>query len=383
VLELVQQHGSNATAFQTVSVGFRYFWHGSEACIAYADTGQAWVAAGAPLAAASERAATVSAFLNAARAAGRRVCFFASEEPLLDGEGEPLQSLSIGEQPIWDPRIWNASLGRHRSLREQLRRARAKGVSTRELGPGELLEPTLHQQLLRVSERWLASRRLAPMAFLVKLEPFCRAERRRTFIAEQNGSVIGFASLIPVPARCGWFLEHLVRDPAAPNGTSELLVHAVMGWAGRRDCNWLTLGLAPLSGPLPPALQLVRESTRWLFDFAGLRAYKAKFRPQSWQPLFLCYPRTGHVLYAVLDTLSAFAVDGFFRFGLRTLRQGKAWQAVRAFSMLLAPWALLGPVWAAVAAAGYASRSSVARAINSFNGSFTTRSKDIPRAIGS
>ena len=73
------------------------------------------------------------------------------------------------------------------------------------------------------------------MAFLVQLEPFGFAEQRRTFIAEQDGRVIGFAGLIPVPARGGWFLEHLVRDPEAPNGTSELLVHAVMGWAGQRE----------------------------------------------------------------------------------------------------------------------------------------------------
>jgi phosphatidylglycerol lysyltransferase len=366
VLELVLRHGSNATAFQTVHAGFRYFWHGREACVAYTDTGRAWVAAGAPVAAGHERAATVSAFLEAARAAGKRACFFASEERLLDAGGQPLGNLRIGEQPVWDPRAWAASLSKHRSLREQLRRARAKGVSVRELTASDLNAAALRAQIADVSERWLASRRLAPMAFLVQLEPFCFAEQRRTFIAEQEGRVVGFAGLIPVPARRGWFLENLVRAPDAPNGTSELLVHAVMAWAGRDQCDWLTLGLAPLSGPLPPLLRLVRDGTRRLYDFAGLRAYKAKFRPQSWQPAFLCYPRTEHAAYAVIDALAAFAVGGFFRFGLRTLLRSRAVQGLRAFSVQLAPWTLLGPAWAAVAAAGYASRGSLVAATASF-----------------
>lgn len=383
VLELVLRHGSNATAFQTVHAGFRYFWHGNDACIAYADTGRAWVAAGAPLAPVHQRSAAVSAFLQAARAAGRRACFFASEERLQEESGEALGSVGIGEQPIWDPRSWATSLRQHRSLREQLRRARAKGVSTRELSARELEAPSLREQIARVSERWLASRRLAPMAFLVQLEPFGFAEQRRTFVAEQEGQVIGFAGLIPVPARRGWFLESLVRDPAAPNGTSELLVNAAMAWAGRSDCDWLTLGLAPLSGPLPPLLRLARDTTRRLYDFAGLRAYKAKFRPQSWQPAYLCYPRTERPLAAVIDTLAAFAVGGFFRFGLRTLLRSRTLQALRAISIQLTPWTLLGPIWAAVAAAGYGSRGSLAAAINNFNSALTSRSKAGPRTIGS
>lgn len=377
------RHGSSATAFQTVHASFRYFWHGGDACVAYADTGAAWVAAGAPVAAAHERAAVVSAFLSAARAAGKRACFFATEEPLESLDGEPLGSLGIGEQPIWDPRTWPTLLRGHRSLREQLRRARAKGIHTRELTASDLQAPHLRKQIQRLCDRWLASRRLAPMAFLVQLEPFGFAEERRTFVAEQDGRVIGYAGLIPVPARGGWFLEHLVRDPDAPNGTSELLVNAVMDWAGRAQSGFLTLGLAPLSGPLPPLLRLVRGASRFLYDFAGLRAYKAKFRPESWQPAYLCFPRTEHAAYAVLDTLAAFAQGGFFRFGLRSLLHGRALLPLRRLALQLVPWTLLGPIWAAIAAAGYASRGSLAAATSALSSSLTSRSKSGPRAIGS
>ncbi len=377
------RHGSSATAFQTVHASFRYFWYGPDACVAYADTGAAWVAAGAPTAAAHERAAVVSAFLNAARAAGKRACFFAAEEPLHGLDGERLGSLGIGEQPVWDPRAWPTLLRGHRSLREQLRRARAKGIQTRELAASDLHAPRWREQIQNLCDRWLSSRRLAPMAFLVQLEPFGFAEERRTFVAEQNGRVIGYAGLIPVPARGGWFLEHLVRDPEAPNGTSELLVHAVMDWAGRAQCGFLTLGLAPLSGELSPLLRLVRGASRFLYDFAGLRAYKAKFRPASWQPAYLCFPRREHVCFAVFDTLAAFAQGGFFRFGLRTLLRGRALLPLRTLALELVPWTLLGPIWTAIAAAGYTSRGSLAAASNALSNSLTARSKPGPRTIGS
>ena len=334
------RHGLSATSFQTVQAGFRYFWCGPEACIAYVDTGGAWVAAGGPIAAPEARAAAVSAFLAAASSSRVRACFFAVEEPLRAASGEALRRLGIGEQPVWDPRAWTAKLGAHRSLREQLRRARAKGVCTREATPSELQAGPVHDQIARVAERWLAARSMAPMAFLVHVAPFDFTAQRRTFIAEQRGRVLGFAGLIPVPARAGWFLQDLVRDPAAPNGTGEALVDAAMRWAAESRCSWLTLGLAPLSGPLPPFLLAVRAATRLLYDFAGLRAYKAKFRPDSWQPVYLCYPSTQRQLRAIVDVLAAFASGGFLRFALRSLLRGPT-VVLRALAILLVPWTLL------------------------------------------
>lgn len=67
------RHGWNATSFQVLEPGFRYFWDGPDACIAYVDTGAAWVTAGAPLAEVARFAAAMERFCAAARAARRRV----------------------------------------------------------------------------------------------------------------------------------------------------------------------------------------------------------------------------------------------------------------------------------------------------------------------
>jgi phosphatidylglycerol lysyltransferase len=51
VLDLLKAHGWNSTSFQILEPGFRYWFDRAEGCIAYVDTGRAWVVAGAPVAA--------------------------------------------------------------------------------------------------------------------------------------------------------------------------------------------------------------------------------------------------------------------------------------------------------------------------------------------
>lgn len=340
VRALVLRHGWNTTAFQTLESGYEYFFSGEDACVAYVDTGGAWVAAGAPIASAEALGEAVSAFVAAARAAGKRSCFFASEARLQASSGEALRSLAIGEQPTWDPRAWPDVLRQRKSLREQLRRARAKGVRVRLLTSEELERGATHEQIARIAERWLSTRAMAAMVFLVRLEPFTFPEERRCFVAEAAGKVVAFADLIPVPRRRGWFLEDLVRDSSAPNGTSELLVDSAMRWANDEGSTFFTFGLAPLAGQLPKWLRLIRRSTRFLYDFEGLYAYKSKFQPNTWAPIFLSYPAKQNLLLSVADALRAFAQGGLLSFGWRSLVRGPR-VVLRVLSWLLVPWTVL------------------------------------------
>jgi phosphatidylglycerol lysyltransferase len=342
-LRLVLHHGFEATALQTLESGYQYFFFvddlGAEAFLAYVDTGNGWVTAGSPIGADSARAGAVDAFLLAAREAGKRACFFGCERAPHGANGASMRAIFIGEQPVWDPRAWPEVLRRQRSLREQLRRARAKGVGVRELSQTELTEPSLRVAVQQVADRWLSRRALAPMGFLVRVEPFSLPAQRRYFVAEWKGRVIGFAAVLPVPAREGWFIENLVREPDAPNGTSELLVHAVMSYAASVPSDWLTLGLAPLSGTPSGFLRHIPRWTRGLYDFEGLRAYKCKFRPNSWLPVYLCHPPTQSMWRSIVDALAAFTDGGFVRFAWRTLLRGPT-IVLRALAWLLVPWTI-------------------------------------------
>lgn len=318
--ELVLRHGWNATAFQTLEDGYRYSFH-HEGCVAYVDTGRAWVAAGAPVCAPDRLSTVTHEFVARARAAGRRVCFFAVESRLLAPE-HGLESTFIGEMPVWNPRAWDASVRTRRSLREQLRRARAKRVRVRLVAPDELRDGPTRAAIDALGQRWLDTHAMAPMGFLVSLEPFTFPDDRRCFVAERDGRVVGFAGVVPVPAREGWFIEDLVRDVDAPNGTGEALVDAVMHWAKERECEWLTLGLAPLAGDVSRPLAWFRSYGRALYDFEGLRAYKAKLAPVDWRPLHLAFPAGQGLVPSVVDALEAFTRGGFLRFAARSILRG-------------------------------------------------------------
>lgn len=339
VLRLLQVHGWNATSFQILEPGFRYWFHGEDACVAYVDTGRAWVVAGAPISDRARFAEITASFQAAAASAGRPVRFFATESRFHEALRWP--ALQVGEQPTWSPADWTNTLERSRSLREQLRRARAKGVSVRRLDPEELGEshPT-RLQLDALIARWLATRPMEAMGFLVQVHPYRFPEERRSFVAEQGGAIVGFLGVVPVYARRGWFFEDFLAHPGAPNGTIELLIDAGMRAAAAEEIPYVTLGLVPLVGRVPIWLRLFRRGGAGLYDFAGLLAFKAKFKPRSWDPIYLSYPPGTAAWAALTDTLSAFAQGGLLSFGLRTLLRAPA-VVTRVLALLLVPWIVL------------------------------------------
>jgi phosphatidylglycerol lysyltransferase len=343
-LELLKRHGWNATSFQILEPGFRYwFAPAGDACVGYVDTGAAWIAAGAPVAGDGALARAADEFLAAARAAGRRAAFFATEERLVhDPALAHLAALRIGEQPVWDPATWAATVESTRSLREQLRRARNKGVVVRALPAAELADAAgaTRRAVDALIARWSEGHPMPPMGFLVQVHAYEHLEERRCFVAERDGRVVGFLAAVPVYARRGWLFEDLLRDPAAPNGTAELLVEAAMRAAAAEDSRYVTLGLVPLAGPLPAWLRLARRSGLGLYDFEGLRAFKAKLRPEAWSSSYLTFPRAQGELRTVRDVLTAFARGGLLRFGLATLLRAPS-VLVQLLALLLVPWTAL------------------------------------------
>ena len=213
VLRLVLRHGWNATSFQTLEAGYAYRFV-DDGCVAYVDTGHAWVAAGAPIAAPGRLAAVAGDFVAAARASDRRVCFVATEDRMREATRERLDALQIAEQPVWDPRQWSEQVAAHRSIGGQRRRAENKGVRVRMLDPAELDHGPTREAITAVTRQWLRTRGSEPMGFLLRVDPFVFSTERRCFVAEHEGRIVAFAGVIPVPARRGWFIEDLRPRPA-------------------------------------------------------------------------------------------------------------------------------------------------------------------------
>ncbi|HEY1908284.1 MAG TPA: DUF2156 domain-containing protein [Myxococcaceae bacterium] len=343
VLAVLRRHGWNATSFQVLEPGFRYWFADEDACVAYVDTGRAWVAAGAPLTERARLREVAEAFHRRALEAHRRLAFFAVEQRVV--EALHWRSLHIGEQPEWDADGWPEALRTSSSLREQLRRARAKGVSVRLASAAELSSTAspLRREVERLVAGWLGRHEMAPMGFLVQVDPLTLLEEHRIYLAEQEERLVGFLTAAPIFARPGWLLQNLIRAPEAPNGTTELLVdHAMRDAAAEsgEGSPMVTLGLAPLAGQVVPALRLARSAGSVLFDFEGLRAFKARLRPSRWSPIHVVYPPEQGAVRTTVDVLEAFARGHLLRFGLQTLLRGPT-IVVWILATLLVPWTVL------------------------------------------
>ncbi len=205
-------------------------------------------------------------------------------------------------------------------------------MTVRPAGAAELAPGTrLRDAVFDVGLRWQAGHRMPPMRFVVELTPLVElsppvelsplvelddvADCFVVVVAERDGALVGFGSAVPVPARGRVFVEHFVRAPDAPNGTVELIVDAVMraGLAAE-----LTLGLAPLAGQVARWLRIARWMGGSLYRFAGLRAFKAKLRPDAWEPVYLCTCGTS-TLVALRDALRAFAGGSLVAYAGQTI----------------------------------------------------------------
>ncbi|MEO8200516.1 MAG: DUF2156 domain-containing protein [Gemmatimonadota bacterium] len=337
---LVLQFGWNSTAYQIINPGIaHWFAPRGDALVGYVSHAGVRVVAGAPVAPAGGLADAVQQFELDAGIAREGVCYFGAEERL-EALCRPLRThslISLGAQPIWRPGILADTISAQSSLRAQLNRARNKGVRvsqwSRNRSQGD-------PQLRSILAAWLATRGLPPLRFLVEPDTLNQLEDRMVFVAERAGAVEGFLVASPIPARNGWLVEQIIRRPGAPNGVAESLIAFAARTMADTGSDYVTLGLAPLSKRanldrpagawwLRTTLAWVRAHGRRFYDFDGLDAFKAKFRPEQWTAVFAVVnePRfTPRMLYAIAAAFSGGSpVSMMMRATWRAVRQEVRW----------------------------------------------------------
>ena len=249
--------------------------------------------------------------------------------PLAEGEPVPPDAYVVGEQPWWELSRWEESLRGAPGLRAQLRRAARHGVRV-EHHAGHAVRGglQLRRELAPLVHGWLATRGLPPLGFAAEVAPFERLEERRVFVARVEGRAVAAAFTCPAEGQPAWMLDVLARSPGAPNGTSESLVDAVFRAGLAAGVSRATLGLCPLTGPVPPVYALVAKLSAPLYDFEGLRAFRARLRPHAWERVLLEHPGQSRTV-GTLRALRAFAGGSLVRFGLRALVHAKGGARVR------------------------------------------------------
>jgi phosphatidylglycerol lysyltransferase len=270
--------------------------------------------------------AVVAEFEQASMTAGAGVCYFGAEarlEAVLRASCRHSMAL-VGAQPAWTPETWNDRVEAHPSLRAQFNRAANKGVQVREWPAREAGESP---RLRSVLDEWLRGRGLPPLHFLVEPSTLERLADRRVFVASRpvahgkhDDQILAFAVLSPIPARRGWLVEQFPRVPNAPNGTIELLLRHAVRAVTADGAQYLTLGLAPLAkrnefGHVHEPAWL-RLALRWteahgnrFYNFGGLERFKAKFQPDTWEPIYAIQRASS------FSPRALYAIAGAFAFG--------------------------------------------------------------------
>jgi phosphatidylglycerol lysyltransferase len=330
--ELVLAHGWNSTSFQIINPGIqRWFSAVGDAVVGYVSSGGVRVVAGAPVCEKERLTEVAGEFEKDAANNGQHVCYFAAEtrlESIYTDSPEHTKFL-IGAQPAWQPQNWESIIAQHRSLRSQLNRARNKNVTVSEWPVEKAHE---NPELNLVLKEWLASKGLPPLHFMVESDTLSRLQYRRIFVAKQNGAAVGYVVLSPVAQRNGWLFEQFPHRPGSPNGTVELMIDAAMRALAVDDYEYATLGLSPLStradvgkfdNPvwLRALLAWLRKHGQRFYNFDGLDAFKAKLRPDQWEPVFAVSNEARvsfKTLYAIASAFSGnepikMFTGGFFR----------------------------------------------------------------------
>jgi len=170
---------------------------------------------------------------------------------------------------------------------------------------------------------------LPPLVFMTTPYVFDPWPQEGVFIAEAHGEIVGF--LVASRALFGdlYRVDVVARVPGAPNGTAELLVREAFFRAAQQGIAKASLGLAPLSRRSGVATDrlgwgwvasgLARRCGNSLYSFAGLEAFKAKFAPEAWVPLYCVAPGRRLGFRDVLAVARVFAGGSLIRYTWRAV----------------------------------------------------------------
>ncbi len=319
MLSLQAIHGYSEHSLVGIG-GEKKFWFDDAGmgAIAYTEHGSVRLVTGEPLAAKENLEAIAVAFMQTARREGKIVAFLPVTERFASlFEGKNLDIIRVGASPYFDLQKWNPRGNKAKHLRASLNQARKNGLEVQEVLE---ISGKFRREVEELGEKWLATRQAGvKFGWLFDLEPFQNAECKKFFEArDAENKLVGVLVASPIPARDGWYLEDVLREPDAPKGTAEILVAETMRILAAQGAKIATLGTVPLAEKgseltegnnllTKKCLQIARKNLNLIYNFDGLKCFKSKFVPCWWeseyvlaQKGFCVAPRVAKAFFHVL-----------------------------------------------------------------------------------
>lgn len=293
------------------------FSEAGDAFLMYGRQGRSWIALFDPIGPRESWPELVWRFLEHARDAGARGCFYQVGQgalPLYLDAG--LRLFKLGEYASVPLAGFSLHGKRRGNLRTAVNRAEREGLTFAviDIADVQAAVPALRV----VSDAWLGEHRAAEKRFSIGAFDPDYIARNPVAVVRDGERIVAFASLLVAGELASGEAEasiDLMRHlPDAPPGTMDFLFARLLQHLSDAGYVHFGLGMAPLSGMAAHALapnwhrmgRLLFARGEQFYNFRGLRAFKDKFDPQ-WDARYLATPGGVTPLLVLADAAALIA----------------------------------------------------------------------------
>jgi len=266
------------------------------ALVAYAVSGNSWVACGDPVGPRDDALQVAWDFYELCKTGDNWPVFYNVDASWLDVYREMgLEVRKIAQEAVVDLPGFDLAASQRREFQEIIDKLEPRGVTF------EVIQPPETRDVLpiigRISELWLLDGHKREHGFSIPRYDAERIAHLPVGIARQQGNAIGFATIWPGAGYQELAIGLLRHLPDAPLGITEYLITQTMNWGKTRGYRSLNLGLAPIleeqqeqESPLRSQLtKLIFPHAEHVYSRHGLRNFKERFDP-VWKPKYLASP---------------------------------------------------------------------------------------------
>ncbi|GAA3458639.1 DUF2156 domain-containing protein [Saccharothrix longispora] len=183
-------------------------------------------------------------------------------------------------------------------LRNKISRAIRTGLEVREAPYEEWAD-----QVRALDEAWLGTKGpdVKPLEFLVGQTGGPYQHLRRLFVAEREGTLVGYVSYAPVYGpQAGWMHDLSRRQPDSPPGVMEAINKAALDTFREEGVKWLHFGFTPFTSLDAPRFPGYSKAFHWfinhlwehgehIYPARTQLAYKEKWAPSLVLPEYLAF----------------------------------------------------------------------------------------------
>lgn len=311
---LLERYGRSSIDYFKLWSDKAYYFSATGNCfIAYAVGGNTAVALGDPVGSEEEVETTIQGFAKLCRGNDWRIAFHQTLPDFIAVYQKlGFRKLKIGDEASVDLTTFNLEGKERKNLRAVVNRFEREGVRLEQFAPP--IPDGVLRQAREVSDDWLRLPGKRERTFSLGLfeENYVR-QTPIVAIFSGDGEMLAFVNRIPAYVQGEATIDLMRHRTDAPNGTMDFLFTKLFLICREEGYKQFSLGLAPLAGftdherrtAEERAVRFFLDHLNFLFNYAGLRRYKAKFAP-SWEPRYLIY-RHAHELPRIAYALTRVA----------------------------------------------------------------------------